>query len=246
MKNLISAFAIGVMITFASCDRGTSGGPGATDPPAKEGIFGQSDNTFSLELPMMSTKLTQGESKVLSIAINRGTNFSEDVTLKLSGLPEGVTLEPGNALINHGDKETQLTLSAAHDAALGDFQVEVIGHPAKGGDAVAELNITIAERTPEETAKAAAESEQEMLDAKTASKQQQVDQLTVNYNDLVDRAVNAEGNVQKELDIKVEQAKATLDKAAIELAELKSASLNDVEKISDAVKDAFRKDIDEE
>ncbi len=245
MRVIISTFAIGAMITFASCDKGTSGGPGASDPPAKEGIFGQTDNTFSLDTPMMATKLTQGESKTLSISIERGKNFSEDVSLKLSGLPEGVTLDPGGALINHGDKDAQLKLNAADDAALGDFQVEVTGHPTKGADAVAELNITVAERSPEETAKATAASEQEALDAKTVSMQARLDELTVSYNNLVDRAVKAEGDAKKELDQKVETAKATMDAAAIDLAELKSDSTTQVEKFRDAVRDVFQKESDD-
>ncbi len=244
MRTIISALAIGAMITFASCDRGTSGGPGASDPPAKESMFGQTDDTFSLDMPMMATKLTQGESEIFSIAIDRGKNFSEDVSLKLSELPEGVTLEPGSALINHGDKDTQLTLIAANDAALGDFIVEVTGHPSKGADAVAELKITVTERSPEETAKATAEREQELLVAKTTSMQKRLNQLTVDYNDLVDRAVKAEGTVKTELDLEVEQAKATMDAATIELAELKSASANKVEKFGDKVRDAFDRNAD--
>ncbi len=244
MKTVVSALAIGALITFAGCDRGTSGGPGISDPPAKEGVFGQADDTFSLDLPMMSTKLMQGESKVLSIAIDRGDNFSEDVSLKLANLPEGVTLKPGSAPINHGDKETELTLVAANDAALGDFAVEVTGHPTQGADAVAELSITVTERTPEKTAKAAAEREEELLESKTVSMQEHLDQLTADYNDLVDRADTAEGEVKKELDLGVEKAKATMDAAKTELAALKSATANQAENFGDKVKDAFKKDTD--
>ena len=82
----------------------------------------------------------------MSIGIERGKNFQEDVTLKFADGPKGVTLASANPVIMHGDTEAKVTLKATDDAALGDFTVKVTGHPTKGGDATNELKITVAKK----------------------------------------------------------------------------------------------------
>ena len=106
---------------------GTSGGPGVTNPPRRNPLYGQADNTFNLSVPRLSTSLKQGETKEVSIGIKRGKNFQEDVTLKFADGPQGVTLDPASPVIKHGDTEAKVTLKAAADASLGDFTVKVTG-----------------------------------------------------------------------------------------------------------------------
>ena len=91
----------------------------------------------------MSTKLAQGEAKALSIGITRGKNIDQDVTLNFNELPKGVTIDPANPVIKHGDLDAKVTLNAAADAALGDFTVKVKGHPTTGPDASSDLKITV-------------------------------------------------------------------------------------------------------
>jgi hypothetical protein len=94
----------------------------------------------------MSTTLHQGEAKEMSIGIERGKNFQEDVTLEFADGPKGVTLASANPIITHGGTEAKVTLKATDDAALGDFTVKVTGHPAKGGDATNEFKLTVAKK----------------------------------------------------------------------------------------------------
>ena len=94
----------------------------------------------------MSTTLNQGGAKEVSIGIERGKNFGEDVTLKFADGPKGVTLASVNPVIMHGDTEAKVTLKATADASLGDFTVKVTGHPTKGADATNELKITVAKK----------------------------------------------------------------------------------------------------
>ncbi len=58
-------------------------------------------------------------------------------------MPTGVTLEPVAPVINHGEKAVLITLTAANDAALGNFIIKAIGHPTKGADASSELKLAI-------------------------------------------------------------------------------------------------------
>jgi uncharacterized membrane protein len=146
MKTQIAGLLVAALVAFTGCNKGTPGGPGATDPNAKKPVVGQANNTFTLSVPTLSTTLKQGETKTIAISINRGKNFDEDVTVKFADVPKGLTIEPASPTIQHGDTEAKLTLKAADNAALGDFTIKVTGHPTKGGDASNELKLTVDKR----------------------------------------------------------------------------------------------------
>jgi uncharacterized membrane protein len=128
------------------CGKSTPGGPGA-GADQKKPLYGEADNTFDLSvpsnLPYQSTTLKQGETTTASISIKRGKSFDQDVTLQFEGMPTGVTVEPANPVIKHGDTEAKLTLKATDNAALGDFTIKVKGKPTKGSDASNEFKITV-------------------------------------------------------------------------------------------------------
>ncbi len=152
MKHIIPIVVLGAFVAACGCNKGNSGGPGAVSPASDQttmeqaaSTFRQPEDTFSLDTPMMSTKMAQGESKALSIGITRGKNIDQDVTLNFKELPKGVTIDPMNPLIKHGDMETEVTVTATADAALGDFTVKVSGHPTTGADATTDLKISVDE-----------------------------------------------------------------------------------------------------
>ena len=99
--------------------------------------------SFSVGLPLLSTTLKQGQSETVSISINRDKTFDQDVTLMFGEMPAGVTVTPADPVIKAGETEAQVTLSAAADAALGDFTVKVAGHPAKGADTTNDLKLSV-------------------------------------------------------------------------------------------------------
>jgi uncharacterized membrane protein len=138
------------LVAVVGCNKGTTGGAGADKEKENKskidrlkGAVRQEEDTFRLTVPTFSTKIKQGESKEVTIGIKRGKNFDEDVALKVEGLPKGITLEPAEPAIKHGDKDVKLTVKAAADASLGDFTVKLTGHPEKGGDATNEFKLTI-------------------------------------------------------------------------------------------------------
>jgi len=143
MKHLIAVLMLGIVVGGAGCTKSTPGGPGASLPPAEQASVGQTADSFSLDMPMMSTKLAQGETKAFAIGIKRGKNIDQDVTLMFNDLPKGVSIDPANSVIKHGDMDAKMTLKATDDAALGDFTVKVMGHPATGPDATSDLKITV-------------------------------------------------------------------------------------------------------
>lgn len=139
----VSLLAGALAVVLTGCNsQGTPGGPKGSNAGSKP-MVGQGDDTFTLDVPNLSTKIKQGDTQTIAIAPRRGKNFDQDVSLKFDGLPKGVTLDPGTPTIKHGDKDTSIKIVAADDAALGDFTVKVTGHPGKGTDAVNEFKITV-------------------------------------------------------------------------------------------------------
>lgn len=233
MKSTFAGLLVVAAVALVGCGGNDSpGGPGATNPTGKQPLYGQADNTFNLTAP--STGLKQGEAKLVSIGIKRGTNFQEDVTLKFGDVPQGVTFDPASPVIKHGDKETEVTVKAAADASLGDFKVKVTGHPTKGGDGSTDLKLTVTE-DKDVTAKAA----KEKRDAYAREMQKQLDDLDTKYEDLKGRAAKAEGQAKKDLDKQLDEAKVKRDAAAKKLDELKEAAPDRWEKVKDGVKNAF-------
>jgi uncharacterized membrane protein len=143
MRRTFAAVAFAVLFAVTGCNKGTPGGQGATNSTEKGSLFKQGEDTFSLDVPFLSTKLKQGETKAAKIGIKRGKNFDEDVELKFEGLPTGVTIDPAAPTVKHGDSDTNITIKAANDAALGDFTIKVKGHPTKGPDATNDLKLTV-------------------------------------------------------------------------------------------------------
>ena len=125
------------------CNQETPGGPGAATQTENKPMLGQADGTFVLSVPLISTSLKQGETKSASVTIKRGKNFDEDVTLKFSNIPKGVSLDPESQVIKHGATEAKFKIVAANSAALGDFDLVMSGHPSKGADSTSAFKITI-------------------------------------------------------------------------------------------------------
>jgi len=145
MKSSIIALTCGAaLVVLAGCNSGTPGGPGANkNNTSSTPTVGHAEDTFTLDMPNLSTKIKQGESKNVSIGIKRGKNMDQDVKLTFDKVPEGVTIEPNNPTIMHGDKEVKVTVKASDTAAVGDFTIHVVGHPNTGADATNDFKITV-------------------------------------------------------------------------------------------------------
>ena len=123
----------------------TSGGPGANNPNADKNPLKQADNTFTLDTPNLATKVKQGQSDTITIGINRGKNFDQDVALKFDGLPSGVALDPASPTIKASEKEVKLTVSAAANAAIVDADVKVTGQPTTGPAGTNTFKLSVSE-----------------------------------------------------------------------------------------------------
>jgi uncharacterized membrane protein len=144
MKTTLFIFGTAAALAIVGCEKGTPGGPGATNSPDKTPA--RAENTFTLNVPTMAVSLKQGETKMTSISVKRMRNFDEDVTVKFGDMPKGVTLDPVNAMIKHGENEAKLTIKATDDAALGDFTVDVTGTPTSGTVATNKIKISVSKK----------------------------------------------------------------------------------------------------
>lgn len=140
MKTLGKTVAAMMLTAIVGCSQGTPGGEGTT---GKQPMMGQADDTFNLSVPLMSSSLQQGEETEATVGIKRATNFDEDVSLKFTDLPQGVTVDPASPTITRGETDAKITFKAGDEAPLGDFKVKVTGHPTKGSDAQVEFKLTI-------------------------------------------------------------------------------------------------------
>ncbi len=233
MKRAFAGLFVMGVVALAGCDsKDTPGGPGATNSTGKQPLYGQADNTFNLTAP--STSVAQGETKTVTITISRGTNFQGDVALEFKDVPEGMTVSPASPVIKHGDKETEVTLKAAADAAQGNFLVKVTGHPTKGGDGSTQMKLAVTEDKD-----VAAKAAQAKRDEYAATMQKQLDGLDAKYEELKTSAARAEGQAKKDLEKQLDEAKVKRDAAAKKLGELKDASPDRWEKVKDGVGSAF-------
>jgi len=148
MKSIIAITCGTALIMLTGCNSGTPGGPGvnkdtSSTSTSNKPVIGHAEETFTLDMPNLATKIKQGETKSINIGIKRGKNMDQDVKLSFDRVPEGVTIEPANPMVLHSDKEASITIKASDMAAIGDFTIKVNGHPNTGPDATNEFKLTV-------------------------------------------------------------------------------------------------------
>lgn len=242
----------GTALALYGCSPSTPGGPGTALPESEKPMMGQTDNTFTLDVPMIAAKLDQGAMDTLTIGIKRGTNFAQDVSLNFSDVPQGVHIQPDSPMIARTEEEVKFTVHAAEDAPLGDFKVKVSGVPETGAPANAELSLTISKPEVKELATIETETTTVEIQSTTvesdAAKAEreahikvmraELDALQVKYENLKERAADATADAKAELDRKVAAAKVKLDQAEEDLKEAKDAAPDRWEKIKEGFKGA--------
>jgi hypothetical protein len=147
MKKVFAGMLIASLAALTGCGpgSGTGGGHPSSAPDSarpRYGIGGPAEGRFTVTPENVTLK--QGEEKMVTIKIDRGKNFDEDVALSFSEPPKGVTISP--ATIKHGDKDAEVKVKAADDAALGDHKIEVTAKPTKGEAAQNKFTVTVKEK----------------------------------------------------------------------------------------------------
>ena len=102
-----------------------------------------SDEGFKITKPIFETKVKQGETQSVSISVNRGDQFKRDVTLEIKA-SEGITVEPSQITIRANEKpDVSFRVTAAKDAAIGEYKVFVKGTPETGEATSMEITVQV-------------------------------------------------------------------------------------------------------
>ncbi len=100
---------------------------------------------FKIAVPAFDTKIQQGEVQSITISLERGESFKQDVTLEIKLFKgEGLTFNPAKVVVKAGDKpDVQLMITAPKNAALGEYKVSVTGTPTTGEPTSKEFNVKV-------------------------------------------------------------------------------------------------------
>ncbi len=132
MRTFATIVLLGVVAVFVGCQKGDTGGPGATTPTTNplQKIMGKS-NTFTLEPHLLATSLKQGEKKEFEIDIAR-KDFNQAVDFKFEVSPKGVKADFPTTELK--DPETKLKgfVEAEPTATPGEYVLKVTASPKTG------------------------------------------------------------------------------------------------------------------
>jgi hypothetical protein len=104
---------------------------------------------FALKAPA-ATDLKAGDKQDVKVALERGKDFKDEVTVKLDA-PKGITVEPASKVLAAADKELSVKVGAAADVPEGKQTITITATP-KTGKAVTskfDVNVKKAEAKPE-------------------------------------------------------------------------------------------------
>ena len=100
---------------------------------------------FKISAPTFDIKLQQGEVQEVTISVERGESFKQDVTLEIKLTKgEGLKLDPTKVVVKAADKsDVQITITASKDAVIGEHVITVIGTPTTGEPTSMEFNVKV-------------------------------------------------------------------------------------------------------
>ncbi len=87
---------------------------------------------FKIAVPTFTTEVKQGEVQSVTISLERGKYFKQDVKLQIEA-SKGISVDPTNILVKASEKpDVQLRITVPKNAALGEYSVSVKGTPETG------------------------------------------------------------------------------------------------------------------
>ncbi len=90
------------------------------------------DVGFKIAVPTLGTDVKQGEVRSVTVSLQRGESFKQDVKLQLQA-SKGISVEPTDALVKASESpDVQVRVGATKDTALGTYVISVKGTPKTG------------------------------------------------------------------------------------------------------------------
>jgi uncharacterized membrane protein len=129
--------AIAIVMTLALVS-----GFGCQSASPRGGSLAQEEG-FKIVVPSTDTQIKQGEIQTVALSLQRGESFKRDVKLEIKP-SKGISIDPTSALIKASAKpELQLRITAAKDAAIGEYRVYVKGTPETGEATQVEFTVKV-------------------------------------------------------------------------------------------------------
>ena len=130
------------LILALGCESTTElGGPGATDTGEA-----RTENTFVLTMPVGEVSIMQGETKKVSIGIDRGSEYTQPVEVNLTA-PDTLTVEPTTLTLAAGDTSVDISVTAKPEAELGLATITLVGRPPTGRSVDGAIAVRITEKS---------------------------------------------------------------------------------------------------
>jgi uncharacterized membrane protein len=121
MKTTITIVMTLVLATLFGCQ--------SSSPQGGSAVKGEG---FKIAVPTLDVTLQQGEVQNVTVSLERGEYFKQDVKLQIEAA-KGISVEPTSVTIKASEKpDVQLRITAAQNAAIGEYNVSVKGIPKTG------------------------------------------------------------------------------------------------------------------
>jgi uncharacterized membrane protein len=135
MKLVSACVGTFLLVGLAGCQRSEPAGGGSDRA-----------HQFTVSGPSMRTSIRRGDTQTVTLKLNRGKDFKENVTLKAEP-PTGVEAVLSQTTVKPDDKgEVSLKITATDSASLGDHDVRVSAKPGTGSATAVEVPIKVEER----------------------------------------------------------------------------------------------------
>jgi uncharacterized membrane protein len=113
---------------------------GADSPKGGSVVKGEG---FKIDVPTFDVKVKQGETQSITIKLQRGESFKQDVKLEIEAA-EGISIDPAKVTVKASDSpEVQLTITVPEDAAFGKYIISVTGTPETGEPTSVEFKVKV-------------------------------------------------------------------------------------------------------
>ena len=132
MKKLIMIVVTLALVTISGCYSNSDKGGGV--------LKGEG---FKIAVPTFETEIKQGEIQSVTISIERGESFKQDVKLVFK-TAKGISVEPTDVTVKASDTpDVQLRITVPKTAALGVYSVSVKGTPKTGEPTSTAFNVKV-------------------------------------------------------------------------------------------------------
>jgi len=132
MKTVITIVMTLVLATVSGCQSSSPRGGSAFK-----------DEGFKIGVPTFTTEIKQGQAQSVTISLERGKYFKQDVKLQIEG-SKGISVEPTKVMVKASDKpDVQIRISADNAAAISEYVVSVKGTPETGEPSTTQFNVKV-------------------------------------------------------------------------------------------------------